>query len=148
MHMQISCPLCGNQYDPKEQSACGSCPLHQGCRMVCCPYCGHTTIDPAHADTVKLSTWLLRLFKRPAGNQRATAIEQQLTLADIQEGERVRVSELQHLTISQREQLHSYGVLPGRWVWILQRTPVTVIQVDQTELAFENDIARHIYVML
>jgi Fe2+ transport system protein FeoA len=38
-------------------------------------------------------------------------------------------------------QLQSYGLLPGYWVRVLQHSPVTLIQVEQTELALETELA-------
>jgi hypothetical protein len=56
----IVCALCGHTYDPAEQAACGSCPLHRGCNATCCPACGYTTIDTSRSTLVQ---WLTR--KRP-----------------------------------------------------------------------------------
>jgi hypothetical protein len=32
--------------------------------------------------------------------------------------------------------------MPGYWINVIQHSPVTVVQVEQTELAFEDEIAR------
>lgn len=44
-----------------------------------------------------------------------------------------------------KAQLQAYGVIPGNSLWIRQQKPVTVIQVDHTELAFESELAESIY---
>jgi len=51
-----------------------------------------------------------------------------------------------HLADSQRQYLQAYGILPGRSVCVIARTPVTIVQVEQTELAFENEIAKRVIV--
>ena len=45
-----------------------------------------------------------------------------------------------------RAQLQAYGVIPGNALWLRQHKPVTVIQVDHTELAFESNISNAIFV--
>ena len=55
----IQCPLCGTFFDPMENLACPSCPLHDNCTMTCCPTCGHTTVDPGKS---RLARWASRLL--------------------------------------------------------------------------------------
>lgn len=43
-------------------------------------------------------------------------------------------------------QLRAYGVAPGSSVKIIQHDPVTIIQVEFTELALEADLARGVQV--
>ncbi|MFP4000899.1 MAG: hypothetical protein ACLFSM_08580 [Thermoplasmata archaeon] len=38
------CPLCGNEFDEGEVSACQSCPMGRSCRMTRCPNCGYEFI--------------------------------------------------------------------------------------------------------
>lgn len=45
-----------------------------------------------------------------------------------------------------RARLQAYGVIPGRLVRVLQRSPVMIIQVEHTELALENELAGAIQV--
>lgn len=42
--------------------------------------------------------------------------------------------------------MQAYGVAPGRWVKVVQQSPVTVVRVEHLDLAFELDIARGIRV--
>lgn len=44
--------------------------------------------------------------------------------------------------------LRAYGLLPGRRVQVLAQQPVTIVQVEQTELALESQIARAVIVRL
>ncbi len=173
---KIACPVCGCHYDPAERGACGACPLNPGCQMVCCPNCGHTTIDPSQSRLVQLATkWLA--FRRPrqrplqgketgqpepvrsqaiqsadrsegAKREPATGTGEIRRLAEIQPGERVRVMEYaQDITPARRARLQAYGIVPGYWVEVIQQTPVTVVRVDHLELALENELAERIGVV-
>jgi Fe2+ transport system protein FeoA len=42
---------------------------------------------------------------------------------------------------NRRTQLQAYGLLPGQRICVRQHYPVTVIQIDYTELALEDDLA-------
>jgi hypothetical protein len=43
----FTCPLCGNRFDPSAHEACATCILHGKCKLVCCPVCGYSTVDPS-----------------------------------------------------------------------------------------------------
>ena len=43
-------------------------------------------------------------------------------------------------------QLQAYGLSPGYWVRVLQRTPVIVLQIDHLELAMEKELASKVQV--
>jgi Fe2+ transport system protein FeoA len=65
-----------------------------------------------------------------------------LTLADIPVGGQARVvSFSQQIPGKQRVHLQAYGLVPGRLVMIAQHSPVTVVQIEQMELALETDLA-------
>ncbi len=69
-----------------------------------------------------------------------------LTIADLAPGMEAKVISLQAVQEIRRERLLAYGVAPGRTIQVLQRSPVTILKVDQTELAIENDVASRITV--
>lgn len=70
----------------------------------------------------------------------------QCPLADVPLYRRARVVDVSGLPTAQREQLHGYGILPGRIVRVMQRTPVTVVQIEHIELAIETEVARAVRV--
>lgn len=47
---------------------------------------------------------------------------------------------------TQREQIIAYGLAPGRALTVLQQHPMTLIMVDEVELALEDSVARHVWV--
>ncbi len=69
------------------------------------------------------------------------------TLADLRPGEEARLLSFSSEIPPERlNQLQSYGLLPGCQVRVLQNWPVIVVQVEHTELAVENDLARQIFI--
>lgn len=56
-------------------------------------------------------------------------------------------SPFDHEILSEHKaQLQAYGVIPGYALRLQQQKPVIVIQVDHTELAFDYDLAKEIFV--
>lgn len=76
------------------------------------------------------------------GQQRAAPA----SLAQARSGEIVRISGFGVLSAAQRQHLQAYGLLPGRSVQILAQKPVTIVLVEQTELAFETEIALQVQI--
>jgi Fe2+ transport system protein FeoA len=70
----------------------------------------------------------------------------QYALADLPLARQARVVDVSALPAGQREQLHGYGILPGCILHAIQHAPVTVVQIEQTELAIETEIAQAIRV--
>ena len=84
---------------------------------------------------------------RPASALRqAQGAKKQRTLADVQPGREVQITGYGDLNGSQRQHLQGYGLLPGRRVHVLSQHPVTIVQVEQTELAFERNVAARVLV--
>ena len=140
---ELACPLCDHRFDPRQHEACGSCPLHGGCGNVCCPACGHTTVDPTRSIAVTAGR---RLIGRLRGHGGSAAPVGPLTLLDVAPGRRVEVVGLHGLPGSRRERLQAYGLVPGGSVQVLRRSHVTVIEVEQLELAFEAELAASVHV--
>lgn len=68
------------------------------------------------------------------------------TLAGIEPGREVAVLGFADIPAEQRQHLQSYGLLPGRRVRVLSRNPLIIVQVEQTELAIEVEIAAGVLV--
>lgn len=47
---------------------------------------------------------------------------------------------------TQREQIIAYGLAPGRPLAVLQQQPMTIVMIDEIELALEDSIARLVWV--
>jgi Fe2+ transport system protein FeoA len=69
------------------------------------------------------------------------------TLADIPPGDGVELRGFAPgLPQERRAHLQAYGLVPGRFVRVLQHNPVTVVQVEHCEIALEDDLACQICV--
>jgi Fe2+ transport system protein FeoA len=89
---------------------------------------------------------LLFWKNNPALNPPTRAHAQPATLAGARPGRPVTIRSFDGLPTATRQHLQAYGVLPGHAVYVLARRPVTILLVEQTELALESEIARHILV--
>jgi Fe2+ transport system protein FeoA len=139
MTRSMSCPLCGARFDPDTEIACGSCPMHGACTLACCPECGYTTVDIGSSRSAGL---LAKLF--PTRKQE-TIVAATLDVAAL--GEDVAIAGFaEDMTTGHRELLRAYGIEPGRIVRVGQHSPVTVVRVDETEIALEADLARLIFI--
>lgn len=137
---KMTCAMCGTEFDPVTNPACGACPLHGGCATVCCPSCGYSTINP---DQSKLVHMFAVLFPKKTTEVPPT----NKTLADVKPGEETKVIGFAP-TLSQARLAHlqAYGLVPGYPVRVVQHKPVTVVQVDYVELALEEELARGVWV--
>jgi Fe2+ transport system protein FeoA len=96
--------------------------------------------------------WITTLLDRTLAQPHEPATSQhregarQCALADVPLAGWARVLDVSGLAATQGEQLHGYGILPGCVLRIIQRTPVTVVQIGHTELAIETELARAIRV--
>ena len=69
------------------------------------------------------------------------------SLANTPVGNRVRVvGFIPGLARERRTQLQSYGLAPGQTVKVIQHVPVTVLQIEQFELALEREMAAFVEV--
>jgi Fe2+ transport system protein FeoA len=69
------------------------------------------------------------------------------TLADVHPGEGARLSGFTAEFPAERcAHLQAYGLVPGRFVRVLQHNPVTVVQVEHCEIAIERELAGQICV--
>lgn len=70
-------------------------------------------------------------------------------LAELEPGQKARVMGFSpRLDRDRKTHLQAYGVVPGRVVKVIQHSPVTVLQVEHTELALERELAREIGIEL
>jgi Fe2+ transport system protein FeoA len=143
MSSTINCLVCGFKFDPAKNPGCASCPVHSGCTTACCPNCGATNINPQGS---RLARWVEKLFatsgksvaQDPAG----------LTLDLVPEGKTVRILRFGSIGAEQGRHLQAYGLLPGRAVLVLSHSPMTILQIEQTELALESAVAHSVFVDL
>ena len=158
---EITCAICSHTFDPAQHRGCAACPLQSGCQLACCPNCGFEAIDPNQS---VLARTFAKLFGKPSQEKSNTqrmntknkdqpdptydepvsTTGQRLT--DLSAGSEARILGFAPgISIGHKAQLQAYGVVPGNSLWVRQHRPVTVIQIDHTELAFETDLADSIF---
>ena len=141
----LTCPLCGHRFEAAGHVACKSCPLQSGCQVVCCPACGYQTVDPHKSLFGRLAQTLFNSFRLPGGASRLDRVG--LTLADVPPGWRARVAGFTDRVSPDRQaRLQAYGLIQNYWVRVVQHSPVTVVRLDNTELALETELAGEIQV--
>lgn len=74
------------------------------------------------------------------------ANEHRMMLCQVAPGRQVKIRDMIGLQPPYRGHLQAYGLLPGRCIRVISQNPVTIIQVEQMELAFEKSIAESILV--
>jgi Fe2+ transport system protein FeoA len=146
----MTCSMCGYVFDPAGAQACAACPLHTGCALTCCPACGYTTVDSQRSTLVR---WFVGIFggRAMAGRTGAQRVEGDgprpgLMLDQLCPGDEANVVAFEGPAADRRAQLQAYGLSPGRRLRVVQQRPVTVLLVDHTELAIEEDLARGVRV--
>lgn len=64
------------------------------------------------------------------------------SLLDVRPGHTTTISGFAGLTPPEtRERLLAYGLLPGQTLRVLAQKPLTVLQIEHTELALERELA-------
>jgi len=153
----ITCVACGLTYPVSQgRDSCERCPLHTDCSTSCCPNCGTSNINP---DQSRLAHWVQRILASRldsshkirtldfGGGWGGVPVAAPIrTLATVKPGREVLVTGYGNLSGSQRQHLQAYGLLPGRRVRVIAQRPVTIVQVEETELAFEGGIAAGVLV--
>ena len=137
--LSFSCPLCGHAFDPAANAGCATCPLSAGCRIVCCPNCGHSTVDPASS---RLARWAAAALKgfTARGETAGSAAAGTVALTGAPRG-RARVVAIGAAGADATARLRAYGILPGALVEVVQQRPETVLRIERTEVALERELA-------
>lgn len=136
----LTCPLCGFEFEQVDTLCAHGCPLGKLCNLVRCPSCAYE-----FPKTSQRVSWLRRMFTRqspialhvPADVRR---------LCDLHPGERATVKCLGGDRASRHNTLAVFGLLPGAEVTLVQQRPSCVVQVGETQLALDSDIAEEILV--
>ena len=95
------------------------------------PVCPHGNPIPPGPDCGKLSKEVGPVVRR---------------LSDVAPGERVKVCFITSDMEKRLERLGSLGVHPGSFVRLVQRRPSFILEVDQTSIAVEREVAEGIFV--
>ena len=142
--LDIQCSMCGQRFDPDQHIGCEACPLHSGCILVCCPNCGHQTVNPYKSKFARL---LQSLFTLRASSKNLISKSERTTLADVPPGRKAEIIGFSAgFPADRRAYLQAYGLVENYWVQVVQHSPVTIVKLDHIELALESDLAKGILV--
>ena len=131
----VTCPLCGLDYQPGGDTCREhGCPIAiGGCATQHCPRCGYTMPDESRSGAARL---IRKLFRRqPPAVKHAAG-----SLAELPAGSFGIVERL-HGSPDLLARLTAQGLAPGVAVHVLQRLPTFVIEVGETTLGLEEDVA-------
>lgn len=132
------CPLCGFEIRRHGFICERSCPFNKSCQVSRCPNCHYTIAEPS-----KFLRWVRKLFR---SRRPALTSDSLLGLNELEEGEQSELVCLNCAQTSRRNRLAVYGLIPGSRIVLQQKHPTFVIQIGETELALEADIAKEIFV--
>lgn len=104
-------------------------------------------VDIATSSLASLAeSWL---FRRRARRRGRNGHRGWLSLADVPVGCQVRVLGFgEGFPPDRRAHLQAYGLVPDYTARVVQQTPVTILKIDHTELALENELAAQIRVRI
>lgn len=137
----MRCRLCGHEFEPSGLACHTSCPLGSHCSLICCPNCGYQVVDES-------KSWLARLLDRwwPADPLPTVDVAAPCPLARMPTGMAAEVLRLQGMSPQRLARLSVFGLVPGSQVTILQRQPVPVLGIGETELSLSPEILEQIWV--
>jgi Fe2+ transport system protein FeoA len=133
----VTCPLCGNRFEPAALACHSACPLGSRCTLACCPNCGYEMPDASRS---RVARWL-----RP-GRRSGTRSPKGVPLTHVGAGVDVRIRSLDAMPAGRRARIEAFGIAPGGTVRLVQRRPVPVVRVGETDLAVGAEILDEILV--
>jgi Fe2+ transport system protein FeoA len=140
----MRCQLCGYEFDETAMSCHASCAMNQHCAVICCPNCGHQTVDESKSTLAQI---LRRTFKRTATPPTARAHDPEACrLSDLLPGQSATVVSIESRNPSRLERLSVFGIVPGCQLTVEQRQPTFVLRVGFTELSVEREVADEIVI--
>ncbi|MGE5226448.1 MAG: FeoA domain-containing protein [Planctomycetaceae bacterium] len=141
----MRCRLCGHVFDASALACHAGCPLGARCSLICCPNCGYQVVDESKSGLAKaLARWFGRNEDDAASSRRPDDVGVPLT--HVATGEEVVVHRLGEMPSGRASRLTAYGLTPGTAVAVLQRRPVPVVRVGETEIAISEEILAQILV--
>jgi Fe2+ transport system protein FeoA len=131
------CSLCGFEFGRDGANCHAGCVLARHCKLVKCPGCGYEFPEPGGP------TWLKKIFGK---RTHAAPSRELMTLDQAREGVSYELVSMNGSHASRKTALAVYGLVPGCRLWLTQKRPSFIVRVGETELAFEGNVARDIFV--
>jgi len=142
MATDVTCALCGLEFDPGDAACEHGCPLSSMCGLVQCPSCNYEfPLDAPRKRKFWPWSW-----RRRAGAAQQVCPERAKTLLDLSPGESATVVCFTDGRDTRHNTLAVFGLVPGAEVRLLLQRSSPVVQVGETTLALDRDIAGSIVV--
>ena len=120
----MKCTLCGIEFNEnQEQSACRSCPVVKGCRLIQCPNCGFE-IPPEPRWLKTLWGWFYDCIPK----------------------NRVEIISLDTKNPKKLQKLMTMNLFPGMRLTLIQRFPCYVFQMGHSQFVIDQELAQSIFV--
>ena len=143
----MRCRLCGHVFDPDGLACHAGCPLGARCSLICCPNCGYQVVDGSKSGLAKaLTRWFGRGEDDEPGLPSERRDDDAVPLTRVATGREVEVHRFAPMPSGRASRLTAYGLTPGTAVAVLQRRPVPVVRVGETEIAVSEEILGQILV--
>jgi len=138
----LTCPLCGFEFQKSDSLCHHGCPLGALCNLARCPACEYE-----FPEQLPGKSWLRRLFHQGGAAAVPPMPEDGLlTVKGLDAGESAEVLCLAGESSSRRNHRAVFGLVPGSEVRLVQRYPSFVLEIGETVLALDNDVAGDIVV--
>lgn len=141
----VRCRLCGHEFDPAALACHAGCPLGPRCSLVCCPNCGYQVVDESRTLVARVLGRLMRTGDErndPTPRPQAGSVP----LTHVPDQTDVEIASLRAMPASRSARLSAFGLSPGSRVRVVQRRPVPIIRIGETELAVSEEILDQIWV--
>ena len=147
----MRCQLCSYEFDSTGMACHTECPMGSHCNLICCPNCGYQVVDQSKSSFAKL---FRRWWPASAAEEKPVRRERKygqsgeplVPLTHIPTGKKVEIGSTEGMPPARLTKLSVFGLIPGGQVEVLQRRPVPVIRIDETELTLSEEILEQIWV--
>lgn len=145
----MHCKLCGYEFDASNMACHSACPLGSRCSIICCPNCGYQVVDESRSWIGRL---LQRVWQSTTGEERQLRLDSSPSapttclLSQVPIGVEVEIQRLAEMPSARLARLSVFGLIPGSRVTVLQRQPVPVLSIDETELSLSRQFLEQIWV--
>ncbi len=140
----VRCSLCGHRFEPTGMACHAECPLGSRCGLICCPNCGYQVVDESRSLIGRLLAGRSVRSAVPAGRP-ARQVEE-VPLTHVPKGVAVEIRSLRGMPSARSARLSAFGMVPGSSVTMVQRRPVPVVRIGETDLALSEEIVEQIWV--
>lgn len=138
----IDCPLCGLKFR-RAGSLCQGCGINKSCKTLRCPQCLYEFVEDS-----KIWNALVRFWGKLKGcpSSPLRSMEGMVPLSILRVGGPYKIGSLHSEDPLRMDRLASLGILPGSQIFLFQKKPSLIIQMGETEVALDAEIANDIYI--